>query len=52
MSVKSLNGKQKLKRILVLCPKGHEVITRKRHKIQCRQCGIRFGVPEPKEINN
>ena len=47
---------KRLPRIKVICPNGHEVITRKYSKIQCRKCVSqghegRFGVKKPEEDN-
>ncbi len=45
---------KRLPRIKVICPNGHEVITRKYSKIQCRKCVSqghegRFGVKKPED---
>ncbi len=45
---------KRLPRIKVICPNGHEVITRKYSKIQCRKCVSqghegRFGIKKPED---
>jgi len=47
---------KKTPRYKVLCPQGHEIVTRKTQRIQCRECAkthhnSRFGVQKPEENN-
>ena len=48
---------KKLDRILVICPNGHKIVTRKQKDIQCRICALknkysRFNIPDIKNKEN